>query len=623
MDPDNSSVDASPIGELCVEILQAELPVADRMFHWRNCDVYAVALFERYAAQTGVHYNTHQPTWGVGTTRALRLPISCSFSTLFVALRDKDNVMADDDLGRVVIRIATLTPSSVYDVWYPLQRSNLRKHASKRGKLRLRLSVTYPNERSRMMQYTMDPARQPKYVVSFNSANALKSAVFAYRGTEYHGRTYRWDVLRSHICELQATFEELETRAFDLFTWRRPMLSAFALVAWQLVVQFPQYLLAAVPMIPLFVLTLNLIFAQPLAPIARQQSVCSLLLTLLCRSRAAPLSVQSKSSMLPAADAGISTDEGYDSDTFSEGEAPSKEVTNDKSTEESLNSVLGLSDLLEAAAALSAGYVRVAVQGLVRSSGGKQRSLAQETVLLNAKVAQEIDEEIESAWDKALETEEGKAKRISTRMFNRMRNPLSALLSDCLGPLQHSLGRFVKFTRSVQRAFMWEDKIMTLWLYFALLALTFVLVFVGQLLSYVPWGWVLQTSVRLLGLALLGPHMHYVGQHLERRSAAEQALASEFDDASSQRRAEVLKTLEDQVLEEARLARLHELEEASSFGVQTSGPLPKHGLIIRTQIAAQRHKYLSRAEGRRSMAYPLIGNDGGTVADADASSLNA
>ena len=625
IDPEDSSAVAS-VGELRVEILQATLPGADNMLHWRNCDSYAVALFERYAAQTAVHYNTNQPTWGVGTPRALRLPVSCCFSTLFVALRDKDS-MSDDDLGRVVIRIATLTPGTVYDVWYPLQRSNLKKHASKRGKLRLRLTITYPDERARMLQYfTMHPERHPKYVVSFNSTAALKSAIFAYRGAEYHGRKYRWDVLRSHICELQATVEALESRAFDLFTWNRPMLSTLALVGWQLLVQFPKYLLAAAPMVFLVSLTLNMILKKPRAPIARQPSVCSLMLTLLFNRRAVPLTIEGSSSAADAAAVSTNQLPDYDSDAFSEGDEPTERWMSEdmiSDTEESLNSMLGISDLLEAAAALSAGYVRVAIEGLVRSSKGKQRSLTQEKRILEDRATNEIDEEIESEWDKALETEEGRAKRLSTRMLYRIANPLSVGLSECLAPLQFRLGGFIKFTRSVHRAFMWEDNIMTLWIYLTLLALTVALVFVGELLSYVPWGWVLQTSMRLLGLALLGPHMYYVGQHLKRQWAEEKALASEFDSASAQRRAQILKTLEDEVLEKARLERLHELEEASSFGVQTGAPLPKHGLIIRTQVAAQRHKYLSRAEVHRSVAYPMTKSDEGAVSGSDVASLTA
>ena len=82
-------------------------------------------------------------------------------------------------------------------------------------------------------------------------------------------------------------------------------------------------------------------------------------------------------------------------------------------------------------------------------------------------------------------------------------------------------------------AIFWNDRILTLWLAVGLVGLTLVL-------ALIPWAFVLLWSSRLVGVGLLGPHMHLVGKRVDRarREAREEAI--EYREASPARQVELI-----------------------------------------------------------------------------------
>ena len=74
---------------------------------------------------------------------------------------------------------------------------------------------------------------------------------------------------------------------------------------------------------------------------------------------------------------------------------------------------------------------------------------------------------------------------------------------------------------------------MTFWLYVALMVLAVVF-------ALIPWGFLLRYGSRLVGFAVLGPHMHYVGRVVDRGRAMKKAEVRVYCDADKQRKNELL-----------------------------------------------------------------------------------
>ena len=72
------------------------------------------------------------------------------------------------------------------------------------------------------------------------------------------------------------------------------------------------------------------------------------------------------------------------------------------------------------------------------------------------------------------------------------------------------LAQLVK-VRLIQRVMSWEDSILSFQLLVTLLALSVLLLIVGYFASLLPWGLLWEWAFRILGAAIFGPHMHWVG----------------------------------------------------------------------------------------------------------------
>ena len=89
-----------------------------------------------------------------------------------------------------------------------------------------------------------------------------------------------------------------------------------------------------------------------------------------------------------------------------------------------------------------------------------------------------------------------------TTIFDQTRAPSGreSLLASYLAPLQALLGGYILELRTLRRFLNWQDRILTTGIVFGLLAL-------AVALALIPWGWVLEVLLRVVGFAIFGPHM--------------------------------------------------------------------------------------------------------------------
>ena len=71
------------------------------------------------------------------------------------------------------------------------------------------------------------------------------------------------------------------------------------------------------------------------------------------------------------------------------------------------------------------------------------------------------------------------------------------------------------------------------------------------------WDLLIEWSLRLIGLLAFGPHMWYVGRHIESLEEAEQAAARAYEAGSGTERRAMREAIRAELLAERR-AQLHE-----------------------------------------------------------------
>ena len=126
----------------------------------------------------------------------------------------------------------------------------------------------------------------------------------------------------------------------------------------------------------------------------------------------------------------------------------------------------------------------------------------------------------------------------------------------------------------------------------------------------IPWAALLHYGARLLGLALLGPHMHLVGKRLERAAAEAAQMESRYQAADSPTKRAMLQSVRDEQMAEAEQAiekatstrNSSELEKKRKDWVDANG----HNLLVWPARTSGRFRFRSLPILPRSTAYPLI-----------------
>ena len=233
------------------------------------------------------------------------------------------------------------------------------------------------------------------------------------------------------------------------------------------------------------------------------------------------------------------------------------------------------------------------------------KELAEEKARIGEQVAAFIDDGDDSVEEKIVKMREAQRQREDLSLMGKMAlsvNPVAA----ALGPVQSQLAALVVPLRMVRYTLVWQDRILTLWLYLAILLVTLVL-------ALIPWGLLVYYGSRLICFALLGPHMHFVGRKVDQmRREARQEL-KEYCEADEDGKAAILErykaTLMKTGQEQVKQAQLkiagkskRELERLRFLEGQ------KYNFINGNTRANARIKYVATADPSRSSAQPIAKN---------------
>lgn len=515
--PEHFPKQSDIIGELKIEVLQATgLP---KLMQFGRMDPYAVLLFEGCAARSATDFNSRNPMWVSSSARGFKFPVTCPFSILYIALKDEDNAIYnyDDDIGWVAVELNDLRPSTLYDCNFPLQSGNpLKNHKGGRGLLRLRISVTYRSDQARLGAYLN---HTPLYCIPFVSDEKRSNSTFAYRG-KAERRTFRWEVLTGHINEMREAVLGVVyvTKAF--FFYKSPFLSIFICILWQVAVSHPWVFLGSPPLVIFGCLVRNYLYesADPeVTPlIISKPTVVDVFLSLFGR-RIPPLIANAR-------------DHEHDDDDVSEGDVDTDEEDDEKAKKRAKKKDKGASSMMPSIDVYE--YAKKMSDVVMGSEPGLDQELT--------KLKLEVEEQLEEEWD-------GEANA-STEGFGY--RPFSSVL----GPVQMHLGKVLVYVRMSRRIMGWDDRILSLQLSVALLILAALLIGLGYLLSLIPWGWVFHIFWRLFGLAVFGPHMYWVGKHVEGKQAEWKARCARYDGGTDDERDAILAEVREQIEAERRPA---------------------------------------------------------------------
>ena len=534
-DADNS------VGEIRVEVLEASgLPNLDT---FSLTDAYAVVLFEGSAARTCTIDDDLDPKWHSRAPRAFRLPVRHAWSTLFVGLFDDDSSSSlgalddDDAVGRVLIQPASLPPRTVVDCWWSLHHKAVGERPGVRGAIRLRICVEWHQERVLLLH----PARlltaggaaggtgvAPAFELPLLSRRAYAAVEYTFTGSQPEKR-YSYAILRANLADVARLALRLKAPMAplrEILFWKRPYIAAALCVAWQWLVNHPQYFPAMVPFVALIMLGTTYATAVSAPPLLQPLSFWRLCLAIVLPHALRPRhevsaggegKPQRRASTLPWAygqaretaqmawtqlqgtfertlaslDRQIETTLGLAGTHASSSPAVSERVD-----EVSSSSVELLSDeaaietvrTIYRSTAMLFGAVGSAIKATLRIRGpsGTRRRRGPMTTA------------------KALDAVKGAVNSIDTNAINPM--------AWVLGPVQNMLGDVLVQMRAVERLVTWQDSS-------SAAVVCLVLIAVTVLLAIIPWAivvpFVLRWVARTVGFILLGPHMLYVGRRLE------------------------------------------------------------------------------------------------------------
>ena len=583
---------ASAIGEVRIEVLEAVgLLQADLL---SMNDVYAVLVLESYAVQTVCLEDTSHPRWRAEDARAARLPVFSPLACVCVALFDADfsTLDADDPLGRVEIRLATLHPNTVYTSWLPLHlcpdSAEDALVAPLLGHVRVRYSITWTSAASRLVGYwgRMPPLGHPPVLPLSEPADEARMQ-FTYFGLA-SARRYSWSTFQSYLDELLSLREPLEVLARDmqdLITYRQPLSSLTALIVWQYLCGHAALVLSLLPGALLWALGKAYCDArESSAELHRPPSLWESWRWLLLLGRPPSLSytppLATEDAMVVGPDADGAADRGAHDGAFSRDVASPRALLRSVS-----GGVAGAASAVANAAASTASAVGSAATSTARAFGsnfdrGRQRAPLAEVIEEQYQRERRVradarrrgrimagarmgDNDVEAAsmaaaveMDGGIEGNLGGLARRPPRrallrsvtglagvtvkgvtevvaaLGNAAASTASAVesaatttaravvaegtinpLAVYLGPVQRDLAELLVYVRALRSIGRWDDPVLTGWLCVAL-------IFSALVLPWIPW----RLLLRLLGLALFGPHQYFFERERQKQARKQAAL---------------------------------------------------------------------------------------------------
>lgn len=602
------------IGELRVEVLEAQgLPNMDATANPLDLignltDAYAHVIFEGGAGRSSVVHNSLNPCWSASdpdSFRAFHFPVMKPYSVLYVSIHDYNDGRkrdmasaasiasgtqeksarlvrgADDPIGRIAIQLCRLVAGCEYDCWFELGLGSIEKPNGSLGCIRVRFSVTFESERARMLNYVY--GRTPSiHILPMHKRRYLKNASFAKRGALAKGK-YDWDVLMFYVNELKDVARlviRLLATVESILLWRGPWIrhSISNCVGFQILVSFPHFFPPSVG-----VLTLLMLFStyglheeddRLNQSIHQRPSFLQLCTALVLDKKPAPI----KYSPPPAADR--------------------REAGRGLENIHTLTVAHWMEKILGGDSDVAKEQTWEYQQGVVRA----------EVATFIVEGGYSVEEGIAKEQQSSELQKEGGAMRI---VFNPM--------ATALGPVQRKLAILVPMVRQMKNALLWKDRILTFWITTAVVMVTFIL-------ALIPWGIVIFWSARILGVVASGPHMHFVGRHVDKERAGELEKAREYKDATEDRRDAMLQELRETLMKDARVqvekAQLtHDIHSERAQRRTAFLKKPSIFNFVNRNTPANAHiKYIAAAELQRSKVGPLAAT---AAASSDTASPSA
>lgn len=458
--------------------------------------------------------------------------------------------------------------------WYPLDEHALPSTSglAKVPALRLRFWVVFDSDVTRTLSYLKPRCEQPTHQVPIKTALPIRSKSFHKGGkhalfdSHVPGK-YKWRVLRSHIDEIQQVWPKVVEglSAFELVLFWRPgsiYLSVTMLLGMQFLISRPSYIPSAICV----ALVLNLrrtyhnarrdhrhqihrrpgfwqIVGTALSGILSEPMKATLLGSL----ERLPSPLQKRLGLLEAGQGTHPKLAKYSSTYFSvDPNSPEAVLLRAEEEARAQAEYDGGSDAADDAAerqkCLLLGVTEMeAHMRTVQWEVERYCAQPNQSIIWN-EVASVFDaamattappspdtggggkpaDDRESAWQRELCTlqsvecilKHARAHDAAIKNKNALKVSKDGIVAPWLGPVQEFLWVYaIRPLRGAIHLHAWDDPFFTTFVYVCLCGLAIVL-------ALVPWGFVLYWGLRLLFLALFGPHMHLVGRRLRAKAEA-------------------------------------------------------------------------------------------------------
>ena len=228
------------IGTLRVEVLQCfGLPKLDRN---SESDAVCYLVCGSYAFATDVIPNNAHPIWPRKSRRGCIFPVFHGYARLFIGVFDDDIGPRDDVVGRIVIDLSRLRPSSRYDVTIPLRTSAQVYSVRPRGAIRLRFQLDWKSERAALISYLPKSLKIPKASAPDTSTTvmcvdptAFRNIAITVHGVHLPGK-FSYKHFRATMKEVTLSRKMImqiaRSTVKETMTWTHPAISFFVYCSW-------------------------------------------------------------------------------------------------------------------------------------------------------------------------------------------------------------------------------------------------------------------------------------------------------------------------------------------------------------------------------------------------------
>ena len=393
---------------------------------------------------------------------------------------------------------------------------------------RLHFSLDFTKgERRRLLGY---PKALPTFAVPFKTKKGLQASNFALQGKNKNPSRYSSSLFNAYVRDAKSFVDGVIKSTLQFFFWKYPYKSGFVFVFWQVIVTYPTESIALAPMMTLVALMGTYFRLPPRPPLEVQYSLLDMTRIALLDHTKEGVTVEA-GQRTHHHNSGDASDDGASEGGSEHGDHHSDKETDDEGEEgeeegdegeEGEDGAGGESSKPKTKAELKEEKKKKKKGGLMSKMNMMGDGLSS---LIRSKPS--LAEEIERVQ---YEVEEEVFSQMPPEKDEQgfTLNPIARIL----GPVQGILHNALVYVRIVQRIGSWDDRVLTFQICIGLGLFSACLILFGELLMLIPWMVVFEWIFRLLGVAVFGPHMIWVGRHLRKQWREEEAKAKVFASAS-------------------------------------------------------------------------------------------